>query len=130
MASPRRLLRHPEAPRDDVAWDPWDALGIHCGGYSSSVDDQLLAVMRAVRDGARRSRAREDGPTNFVRDVARVTGLGEDHVELVQYILCSADLCDYGVSPRGAWPIDDKLDEFIARFERYYEERWTDGPEA
>ncbi|HEY1605579.1 MAG TPA: hypothetical protein VGF77_08260 [Allosphingosinicella sp.] len=118
---------------DDNWDDPWVDLGVPLGGYSSSVDDDILAVLKAIRDGSRRLRQNEDGPGNYVTDIAKVTGLSESHIELIQYIFCSCDWCDYGTSPRGCFPNwerfdDDGFDALISRFEAYYRRRWKEDP--
>lgn len=109
-----------------ACWNPWDAMGIALGGYNSEVDDNALAVLRAIRDGVKRGR--EGGKYgNFVTEIVKVTGLNETHVELWQYIFCSAGWCDYGTSPRGCFPdhgID--FDELIVKWERYYQFRWNE----
>lgn len=85
-------------PEEECPTDPWgDCLGLSCGGYNSEVTNDILAVMRVIID---------DRPA-YVTDIAEKTGLLPKHVELIQYILCSADLCEYGTSPRGCWAIDD-----------------------
>lgn len=93
--------------------------------------DDAIAVLRAIRDGAKRDRAgRKAGEYgNFVTDIAKKTGLSESHVELYQYIFCSAGWCDYGTSPRGCFPdhsID--FDELVRKWETYYRLRWGEEP--
>ena len=105
-------------------WDPWDALGVRCGGYSSAIDDDALAVLKAIRDGAA-SRHSGGEFTNYTTDIAAKTGMSATHVELWQYLFCSADWCDYGTSPRGCFPnYDIDFDALIAAWEAYYERRW------
>lgn len=107
---------------DGPYWDPWTALGISCGGYSSAVDSEAIAVLRAIRHGVEESR--------YVTGIAAATGLSEGHVELWQYIFCSADWCEYGTSPRGCWIVHDHGDDFgdrlIAAWEAYYERQWKE----
>ena len=46
-------------------------------------------------------------------------------VELIQYVLCSANLCEYGTSPRACWFIDEKVaDKLISDSEKQYAEKW------
>jgi hypothetical protein len=71
----------------------WDQLGLDCCGHNSAVDDQIVAVLELV-----------SGPDFiFNDDIAEKTGMTKEHVELIQYLLCSADLAEYGTSPRGCW---------------------------
>ena len=66
---------------------------IKCGGYNSEVDDDIINVMRVIRD---------DRPA-FYTDIAEKLQMKPPHVELIQYILCSMDFAEYGTSPRGCW---------------------------
>lgn len=77
----------------------WDALGV-LGGYNSSVDNDIRAVLKSMRPGY-----------IYNDDIAIATGLSRTHVELIQYLLCNAELADYGTSPRGCWltPEGEKL---------------------
>lgn len=61
--------------------------------------------------------------------IAEALDLPEAYIELIHYILCSADLCEYGTSPRSCWPEDDKkFQEFITSCELYYKRVWeSDG---
>lgn len=69
----------------------WDALKVPLGGYNSEVNNDILKVMCLIQLG------------KFNTDISQETGMTKAHVELIQYILCSADLADYGTSPRGCW---------------------------
>lgn len=98
-------------------WDPWEAIEIHCGGYNSEVDADAIAVLKAIRNGG------------YVSHIAKETGLSEAHVELWQYIFCSADWCDYGTSPRGCFPMPGiDFPALIAAWETYYERSWGERP--
>lgn len=112
-------------------WDPWEALGQRFGGYSSEVDDDSIRVLRAIKDGLARSRANEPGLGFYSTDIAEATGLSASHVELFQYMFCSADWCEYGTSPRGCWFVYDKGENFgerlIEAWETYYLRQWG-GP--
>lgn len=93
---------------------PWEALGLNYAGYSSEQDRQAIAIMECIGDGM------------FCNDIARKLGLSPDHVELWQYIFCSADWCEYGTSPRGCWPIDkERWASEIENWRRYQEVAWS-----
>ncbi|MCH2074226.1 MAG: hypothetical protein MK130_05115 [Puniceicoccaceae bacterium] len=78
-------------------WD--DILGVGCGGYNSEVDDSVISVVERM--------LRKEF---FAENV---------HEELISYILCSADLAEYGTSPRGAWICHDIADLMPAALERW-----------
>ncbi len=64
-------------------------------------------------------------------DIAIELDMSTSHVELIQYILCSADICEYGTSPRGCWfntyPPEKAIDadEYIAKWKEYYQQKWN-----
>lgn len=94
-------------------YDPWERLGIGCATYNSTVDEQALAVLKGIRDGL------------FNTDIAKHTGMSREHVELFQYIFCSADWCEYGTSPRGCFPMDyDEFGKIVENFEKHIEVEW------
>jgi len=127
IADTAAIIEHPFADNSEDEhgpyWDPWDAMGVSNGGYSSEVDQHAIAILRAIRDGDRSGR--------FVTDIAQATGLAPAHVELWQYLFCSADWLDYGSSPRGAFPrYGFDFDGLIAAWEAYYERRWVETGDA
>lgn len=94
----RSLATAAKYSEDECPTSAWgDCLKLSCGGYNGAVDDDVLAVMRLIADCR----------PIYVTEIAAETGLAPNYVELIQYILCSADLCEYGTSPRGCWPIND-----------------------
>jgi hypothetical protein len=106
-------------------YDPWTAMRIHCGGYGSEVDLDVIRVLRAIAVGSRNCIEGLEGPKGYVTDIAEQTGMSASHVELIQYMLCSADWCDYGTSPRGCFPNwDGDFEALIAAWEKYYEQQW------
>lgn len=96
-------------------WDPWEALGVNYGGYNSAVDLDGIRVLEGIASG------------QYCTDIAGATGLTPEHVELWQYLFCSARWCDYGTSPRGCFQnYSDKttLAERVAGWRAYYERHW------
>jgi hypothetical protein len=45
-------------------------------------------------------------------------------VTIMMEILCSADYCEYGSSPRGAWAIPDKYEQNLATLLDWYFGKW------
>lgn len=91
----------PECP-DYIAieFSPHEAIGVPYASYNSDIDDDIINVMRGVRDGL------------FCTDIAAKHGMSKTHVELIQAILCGAELADYGTSPRGAFVMYESKDTF------------------
>lgn len=103
---------HPEE-----AFDMWEALGISCGGYNSAIDALVIRVMQDILDNR---------PV-YVTDIATRLGVTPEMVELIQYILCSADLCEYGTSPRGCWFIDtQQAVAFIQKCVESHAAKWKE----
>lgn len=113
---------------DGPYWDPWEVIAIPAGGYNSSVDLDAIYVLRAIRDGVASGKSGDDYK-NYVTDISKRIGMSESHVELWQYIFCSADWCDYGTSPRGCFPAHGlQFDALITAWEAYYVRRWKEEP--
>lgn len=94
-------------------WDMWEALGVPNGGYSSAVDLDVIKVMICIRD-------KMYGP-----DIAAKLGMSNSHVELIQYMLCSVDWCEYGSSPRGCFPNgQENFERLLKACEDYYVHQW------
>jgi hypothetical protein len=73
-------------------FDPWDIFNNTVyGSYSSHFDKLAIACLEGVRDrlSARETAAKHDMP--------------ELAVEMLYEMLCCADLCEYGSSPRIPW---------------------------
>lgn len=91
-----------ENPNDVAARnDFWaDVLGLPSGGYNGHVDQDIIDVMQKMAD-----------QEFFAQNT---------HEELIAYILCSAELAEYGTSPRGAWirhDIKDLVPSVIKRWQ-------------
>ena len=89
------------------AFDPWEGLGLPLGPYNGAVEHDVLVVLEGILAG------------KFMTDIASETGLTEGHVELIQYMLCDADVCDYGTSPRGCWVIHGMKEEVSKLAQRW-----------
>jgi hypothetical protein len=107
----------------DEQWDFWDECGMHCAGYNSEIDRDLILVFM-------QSDSRVEGRSVYSSDVASRLGLAEAYVELLKYALCSANFCEYGSSPRGAWVTHGKQDELREKLFRWYGAKWGESPLA
>lgn len=67
----------------------WQVIECNCGGYNGELDDLLFAVLYDLK---------HEKEGIFQNDKKH-----QNYVELVNYILCSADICEYGTSPRFCW---------------------------
>jgi len=105
-------MRKPQldAP-DDVmtpdVFDPWDLFPCLYGSYSKDFDDMALDVLRDIRAGDVR---RDDLASQMFREM-----------------LCTANLCDYGTSPRVCFATEqfkEVLPALIEKWEAYSLVSW------
>ena len=92
----------------DGTFDPWRVFGLY-GTYSSEFDDMAIDVLEELREG-----------------VKRRTDLG---AEMFREMLCMADLCEYGTSPRVCFPTREfsaALPDLIDRWRAFYKLQWGD----
>jgi hypothetical protein len=96
----------PEIGSDDT-FCPWSLFPAIYGTYSSAFDDVALDVLEALRGGA------------FPEETLA-------H-EMFREMLCTANLCDYGTSPRVCFATPEfreVLPELIARWRSYRKLAW------
>jgi len=93
----------------------WDILGIPKGTYNSAVDEHIIYVI---------DRMIPKPYAAFSSDIAKEKGWPEEYVELIKYILCSAELAEYGTSPRGAW-INHDLADLMPKVIERWRANWT-----
>ncbi|MGO7273906.1 hypothetical protein ACCT18_01210 [Rhizobium ruizarguesonis] len=98
--------KRPEYMRGEFS--PYEAIGVPYASYNSDIDDDILNVMRGVRDRM------------YCSDIATKYGMSPSHVELIQALLIGAALADYGSSPRGSFINHDAKDVFH-RLLKYWE---------
>lgn len=67
--------------------------------YSMALDTDLLNVLEMAAGSG----------DKYYSDIARKLELDGKYVELLQHVLCTLDLCDYGTSPRGCWATETGL---------------------
>lgn len=102
--------RQDGAIHSDDEFDPWSLFPCVYGNYASEFDECALDVLIELRDKEKR---RQD--------------LG---AEMFREMLCTADLCDYGTSPRVCFWVhdDDLLNQLFARWAEWSERHWNPEP--
>ncbi|NBU79776.1 MAG: hypothetical protein EBS50_12020 [Sphingomonadaceae bacterium] len=117
----RALLSLPDAQtRDDLGcfsesgdlpiyFDPWELFPALYGGYSSEFDDMAITVLENI---AAEKSERESLAHQMFREM-----------------LCTADLCVYGTSPRCCFPnyetdFGKLLPALIERWQAYFAVKW------
>lgn len=76
-----------------------DILGVTCGGYNQEVDEAVISALEALQCGV------------FFADNVQD--------EIIAYLLCSANLAEYGSSPRAAFLCNDLSDVLHRVIERF-----------
>ena len=91
-------------------FDPWDWLGIECGGFFRSVDDYILAFLEELNDYGMEAIDRRQNSNLF---------------DLVATFLCNTDAFEFDGDPiQLRWVGDDRfktLDELIEAWNLWYE---------
>lgn len=107
----REILDRPDPDLPDCRsidhFDPWDIFPSLYGSYDSAFDECAIDVLSEIRDGGRK---RTDLAADMIREM-----------------LCTADLCDYGSSPRHCWAttaFKALLPELIERWQAYSKQQW------
>jgi hypothetical protein len=105
------IMKKPMAEQDDVQttdhFDPWDIFPQLYGSYNSDFDDLALDILQDLQT-LRPKR----------KDLA---------AEMFREMLCTANLCDYGSSPRVCFPTREFaaiLPQLIERWETYRQIQW------
>lgn len=91
-------------------FDPWEVFPALYGSYSSEYDQCALAVLSELQ-----------------ADTVVRHDLG---AEMLREMLCRADLCDYGTSPRACFPTQQfraLLPELIEKWRAYAALQWGQG---
>ena len=107
-----RALALPDMPADKLCSDgecfnPWDLFPCLYGSYSSEFDSMAIAVLEDIKNGTYK---RDDLASEMFREM-----------------LCLADLCDYGTSPRVCFPTTEfeaVLPALIERWRAYAKIQW------
>lgn len=106
-------IRPESEPHTSGFFDPWEIFPCFYGSYNSDFDDMAILVLENIRHNRFGDRH----------------GEGLAH-EMFREVLCTADLCDYGTSPRGCFPnwdtdFNDLLPALIAKWRAYAGREWT-----
>lgn len=91
----------------DDAFDPWELFPSVYGSYESAFDQLAIQVLEDVRD-----------MTHHRTDLA---------ARMFREMLCTAELCDYGTSPRVCFPnqaFKPLIDPLLAKWKEYYRATW------
>lgn len=98
----------------DKAFDPWDITPCVYGSYSGAFDHVAITVLENLK------RAYEGDYDNQTKE-----GLAH---EFYREMLCVAELCEYGTSPRVCFAVHDTfaplLPELISKWKEYYQAQW------
>lgn len=97
-------------------FDPWDWLGVHCGGYFCHVDSAIMYVLEALRDG--------DLPYIF----EHVPQTYIEFRQLICTLLCNTDAFAFDGDPTQLRFVGDErfktLDELIEAWDAWYGEHY------
>lgn len=91
-------------------FDPWDWLGVHCGGYFKTLDNVFIAQLHFIKMGLALKRQSELD-------------------KLVCTLLCNTDAFEFDTDPTQLrWIGDDRfqtLDQLIEAWDCWYRERYS-----
>ncbi len=97
----------------DDEFDPWRLFDSLYGSYSEAFDDMAIEVLERLI-----------APAHGEESLAH---------EMFREMLCTASLCDYGMSPRSCWPTPEfreHLPALIAKWREYRALVWADSEEG
>lgn len=97
----------------DHVFDPWELFPCIYGTYSEAFDDMALVVLRNIIL-ASEWRHDEQAPEDLAHEIFRE-------------MLCTADLCEYGTSPRVCFATPDfaeLLPQLVDRWDKLAAIRW------
>ena len=101
-------------------FDPWELFPCVYGVYSSEFDDMALEVLEALLHAS-------EGRWDEATAMRRKESLAH---EMFREMLCKAELCDYGTSPRVCFANHDTfaplLPKLIEKWRTYYNVEWGD----
>ena len=90
-------------------FDPWELFGAIYGSYSADFDETAIQVLEDF-DQEDWSKKRKTLAHEMIREM-----------------LCVAELCEYGSSPRTCWPTErfkPLLPRLLEKWKAYYEMQW------
>ena len=117
----RGLLKRPVAEEPQCQsvedFDPWEMFPCLYGSYSQAFDEMALDVLRSLHLAA---------TDNWDAAIALKEKETLAH-EMFREMLCNADLCDYGTSPRVCFANEEfaeLLPAYIEKWEAYARMHW------
>lgn len=105
----------------DDTFDPWALFPYLYGSYSKAFDDMALGVLRHLQFAA------EDRYDAIIWQQETLAH------EMFREMLCTADLCDYGSSPRVCFATEafkDILPALIAKWQDYSAMYWAEDKDT
>lgn len=104
----------------DNEFDPWTEWGLGCVGYNGQIDTDVINILKRIRE------------KKFCTDIAKELNLPAQYVELIQSILASHDIVEYGTSPRGCWfnMSEIEADAYIKKWEDFYFRQYNENYDA
>ncbi len=96
-------------------FDPWDWLGVHCGGWFDNLDIYILAFLEELRDGEPDAIERREPAYNHL-------------FQLVATLLCNTDAFEFDGDPTQLRFVGDEqfktLDALIDAWDQWYGEHY------
>lgn len=94
-------------------FDPWDWLGVHCGGFFRTMDDYILAFLEELNDYGAEAIDRRQNSNLF---------------DLVCTLLCNTDAFEFDGDPTQLRFVGDDrfktLQDLIDAWDQWYEEHY------
>lgn len=100
----------------EIKFDPWDWLGVHCGGYFAELDSALINVLECIRDDELDSVFDYGPPTN------------REYRQLICTLLCNTDAFAFDDDPTQLRFVGDDrfqtLDQLVEAWDTWYGEHY------
>ena len=91
-------------------FDPWDWLGVHCGGFDRYVDNDIITILQCLKEG--------------IEPSAVDHGISDAFVSLVSTFLCNTDAFEFDDNPTQLRFVGDErfqtLDQLIDAWDQWY----------
>lgn len=95
----------------NTPFDPWDWLGVHCGGWFQDVDSYIIALLEELRDGV----------CDVFQNPAAQPNL---EFQIVATLLCNTDAFEFDDNPTQLRFVGDErfktLDQLIDAWDQWY----------
>lgn len=94
-----------------VPFDPWDWLGVHCGGFDKYLDNDIITIIQCMKEGIEPSTVDN--------------GISDAFIFLVKTLLCNTDAFEFDDDPTQLRFVGDErfrtLDALIEAWDAWYE---------